>query len=88
MSEAKPTIVYMRESAIGSILSDIVSIGSLVGLMFLNFDYWHGHWYVTAAILVIWFSYGMAHSSGRIHRFHTIDACIKFLEDEKAGGKT
>lgn len=74
--------IYNRESFLGAVLSDCVTFGFLIGLMFLNFNYWGGHWYTTIFILIIWLTYIAARGSKRIHIFYSAEECIKFIQEE------
>lgn len=85
MSEVKVKreFIYNRESFLSSLAADAVTFGFLIGLMFLNFLYWGGRWYVTVFIMFIWLLSTLAKGSKRVHKFHSIDECIAYLEKEK-----
>ena len=83
MKNDKIQFIYKRESFISSLASDIVSFGSIVGLMFMIFNYWEGHWYVTIFIMIIWFISVASEGSKHAHKFYGIDDCIAYLQKEK-----
>ncbi len=79
-------IYYVRESALQSIISDIVSFGFLILVMTLNFTHWGGHWYVTLFLLILWVLFAAGKANRRMKQFYTrsdlVDHLIKELEEE------
>lgn len=86
LAKNKNRIYYVRESALQSIISDVVSFGFLILVMTLNVLYWGGRWYVTVFLLVIWVLFATGKASKRMQQFHTrselVDHLIKELEEE------
>lgn len=83
MKKVEKQFIYNRESLVSSVVADCVTFGFLVGLMFLNFQYWTGRWYVTVVILITWVLSAAAKGSKRVHTFYTVDECIAYLESQK-----
>lgn len=85
MNENKPDkqFIYNRESFLSSLFSDVVTFGTLISLMFLNVNYWGGHWYVTIPILFMWFMWVVGKGSKRLHVFYSVDEAIKYLETQR-----
>lgn len=75
--------IYVRESAIQSIISDIFTFGMFIGLMTLNFTYWGGKWYTTIFIMALWLGTVMSRTSARIHKFHTAQEVIDYLKENQ-----
>ena len=79
-------IYYVRESALQSIISDVVSFGFLILVMTLNFLYRGGHWYVTIFLLILWVLFAAGKASRKMKQFYTrsdlVDHLIKELEEE------
>lgn len=85
------TIYYVRENAVQSIISDVVSFGFLILVMTLNFTHWGGHWYVTIPLLLLWVMFAAGKASKRMKQFYTrselVDHLIKELEEEGDNSK-
>ncbi len=84
-------IYYVRESAIQSVISDVVSFGFLILVMTLNALYWGGRWYVTIFLLIMWVMFVAGKANNKLKRFHTrselVDHLIKELEEEGDNSK-
>ncbi len=84
-------LYYVRESALQSIIADVVSFGFLIVVMTLNFVKWGGHWYVTTFLLLIWIIFVVGKASKKAKQFYTrselVDHLIKELEDEGENSK-
>lgn len=79
-------IIVVREGLIRSIVSDTVTFGFLISLMFLNVWYWGGHWYVTFFIMFLWLFSVMGRSMKMRREFRTNAEAIKYLQEEEARG--
>jgi len=79
-------IIYVRETALQSVLSDAFTFGILIGISTLHFVYWGAHWYMGILIVFLWlvFVAGRAQSKKREFgsRSEVIDTLIKELEEE------
>lgn len=82
MNEKKPVYIYNRENLATSLISDTITYGSFIGLMFLNFEYWGGRWYVTVFLLFVWFMALIGRANNRIHRFYNARDCIDFIKKD------
>lgn len=81
-SPEKKQIYYVRESAVQSIISDIVSVGFLVGVLTLNYKVWNGDWYVTVFLLFMWLIFISGKANRRIKRFNTDQELISYLQSQ------
>lgn len=79
-------IYYVRESALQSILADIFTFGTLMGLTTLNYLYWGGHWYFNIVIIFCWISFTLGKARAKLQEFNSrselVDHLIKELESE------
>ena len=86
LKKPEARIIYVRETALQSVLSDIFTFGILIGISTLHFVYWGAHWYMGILIVFLWlvFVAGRAQSKKRefSSRSEVIDTLIKELEDE------
>lgn len=84
-------LVYVREGALKSILADTFTFGVLILIMFLNFEYWGGHWYLTIFFCWIWLIFIIGRGKARMTEFNSrselIDTLIKELEEEGENSK-
>lgn len=79
--------IYMREGFVRSVVADIITFGGWILLMFLNFNYWGGHWYVTIFLLIVWLLGTIGRASNRVKYFYTAEDVLKYLEAEKEAQK-
>lgn len=86
MNEPKSKIYYVRESAIQSIVADIFTFGTLIGLTTMNYAYWGGHWYFNVLIIFCWLSFTLGKARAKLQEFNSrsdlVDHLIKELESE------
>lgn len=78
----KPKIIYVRESAVQSIIADLFSFGTLAGVTTINFAYWGGRWYTTLFIFLLWLVFIGGRASQKQTRFNTVEEAIAHLQKE------
>lgn len=79
---ANTRIIYVREGAVQSMLSDLWTFGLLAGITHLNFTYWGGRWYLTLFIVFLWLVYISGRAQAKKREFWSREDVIKTLQDE------
>lgn len=82
MEKPKITVLYYRENLVQSVVADIITFGTLMGLFFANYYYlnnqaWTG---VILTIMALMYIGGFR----KANKFTSYDDAIKYLEKEKA----
>jgi hypothetical protein len=62
----EPEIIYVTESLLQSVISDVVTIGLFMGMVSLNTLYLGGSWVVDLSALVALLIYAVKHGSSRV----------------------
>lgn len=79
-------LLYVRESALQSIVADTFSFGILILITTLNFKYWGGHLYMGVLIVFLWIVFVAGRAKSKLREFNSrselVDFLIKELEDE------
>lgn len=81
MDIPKPTVIYYRESLLQSVIADIFTFGTMVGLFFAN-RYYFGNTAWFGAILTIMAILYLGSKRSKQY-FNTFDEAITYLQEEK-----
>lgn len=81
-----PKLIYVRESAIQSIVSDCVSFGTPAMLAYLNYAYLGNATAYQILICFVFFVFSLASAKKKAATFYTIEDAIAHLQKEARNG--
>ena len=73
-------ILYFRENAIQSIISDVFMYGGIMGLMYFNHKVLNGSTFVDSIFILFMLLSAMGRTSKRYRRFTSYDEMLKYLK--------
>lgn len=83
MEKNKREILYFRESALQSIISDTFMYAGMLGLMYFNHKVLSGSGFVDGIFILIMLLSGMSRTSKRYHRFTNWQELKEFVNKEQ-----
>jgi hypothetical protein len=78
----KTNYVLLNEGIVSSAISDIVTIGTLVGAFWFNYQFVDGNNLLDILIIILWFLFLLQHTNGRSRRFNSKQKLIDYLQEE------
>lgn len=83
MEAKKNEILYFRESALQSIISDTFMFGGILGLMYFNHRVLNGSTFIDVIFILFMLLSAMGRMNKRYHRFSTWSELKEFINKEQ-----
>ena len=83
MDKKRPTVIYVRESAVQSVVSDAFMYGGIIGLLYFNHRVLNGSGFLDFIFIMFMLLSAMSRMNSKYKRFNTVAEAKTFINKQE-----